>query len=258
MPQGGVLNVGDFQVEVSRGIAGYSHINKFGKNADIDQATDPEDIWDKGGLWVAPTAARLHALVSTSGNDKGTPAAGTGARTVEVQGLNEDWDYTTETVILDGVTPVNTDNTYWRIFRMIVLTAGSGGVNAGTITATAAVDTTITAQINIGNNQTMMAIYTVPNERTGHMNSFYASVLAATPAGTQVTFQLWARDAENAGAWQLKHEVALVSDATSYANHPFRPAKKFQSKWDIRLTVGEVTADNASVTGGFDIVTIDE
>jgi hypothetical protein len=141
---------------------------------------------------------------------------------------------------------------------MTVLTAGSGGKNAGVITATAASDLTVTAQINVGNNQTLMCIYTIPNGRTGHMNVLDASVLPPTLAGTEVDFQLWARDAENDGAWQLKHEFTLVSDGVSYAQRKFNPAKKFESKYDVRLTVGAVGNDNTSVSGSFDLVIINE
>jgi hypothetical protein len=53
-------------------IRGLEHVNKFGRNPDIDTATDPEDIWDAGGLWVPPTAARVHNIASSSANDAGT------------------------------------------------------------------------------------------------------------------------------------------------------------------------------------------
>jgi hypothetical protein len=56
------------QVALSR----ISYINKFGRNPDIDVATDPEDIWDAGGLWIPPTVARTHDLSSTSDEDMGT------------------------------------------------------------------------------------------------------------------------------------------------------------------------------------------
>lgn len=49
-----------------------SSINKFGRNPEIDTATAPEDIWDTGGLWVPPTAPRIHNLVSSSVEDEGT------------------------------------------------------------------------------------------------------------------------------------------------------------------------------------------
>jgi len=50
-------------------IPGVTHWNKFGENTDVD---GQEDIWAAGGLWVPPTAARLHNMVSSSANDTGT------------------------------------------------------------------------------------------------------------------------------------------------------------------------------------------
>lgn len=59
-------------LSVSKGdLTGVSKLNKFGRNTDIDTAA-AEDIWDGGGLWVPPTAARIHNLVSTVANDAGT------------------------------------------------------------------------------------------------------------------------------------------------------------------------------------------
>ena len=45
-------------------VPGVSHINKFGRNSLIDAATVPEDIWDVGGVYVPPTAPRIHNLRS--------------------------------------------------------------------------------------------------------------------------------------------------------------------------------------------------
>ncbi len=47
-------------LEIAKGnVPGHSTVNKFGRNTDIDTAAK-EDIWDGGGLWVAPTQARKH------------------------------------------------------------------------------------------------------------------------------------------------------------------------------------------------------
>jgi hypothetical protein len=63
----------DFMLDVAMGrVPGVSYINKFGRNPDIDTATVPEDIWDGGGIWVPPTAARTHDIVSSSVEDVGT------------------------------------------------------------------------------------------------------------------------------------------------------------------------------------------
>ena len=62
----------DFFVEVAKGkIPGHSSMIKFGENPDIDSATF-EYIWDAGGVYVPPTQARLHNVISTSADDTGT------------------------------------------------------------------------------------------------------------------------------------------------------------------------------------------
>jgi len=66
----------DFFLGVKEGkYPGYSAIEKFGHNGDIDTGTTPEDVWDGGGLWVPPTAARTHDIVSTVAADVGVVRA---------------------------------------------------------------------------------------------------------------------------------------------------------------------------------------
>ena len=72
MNDAGNLGVIDPILETSLGHGGVSHINKFGRNPTIDTNTDPEDIWSGGGLYVPPTQARVHNMVSTSTEDAGT------------------------------------------------------------------------------------------------------------------------------------------------------------------------------------------
>jgi hypothetical protein len=61
--------------EESLGIAkgdvpGHKSVNKFGRTTNADSA-DPTDIWDRANatndqaIWLAPTAARVHAIAST-------------------------------------------------------------------------------------------------------------------------------------------------------------------------------------------------
>lgn len=118
-----------------------------GINTDVDAGT--ETIFPGGGLWLPPTAARVHAIVSTSTDDDGSPA-GTGARTVRVTGFTAAGVTSSETVTMDGTTPVNTSGSYLHITEIQVLTVGSGGTNAGIITATAASDSTISAAMSVG------------------------------------------------------------------------------------------------------------
>jgi len=110
--------------------------------------------------------------VSSSSADD--TALGTGARTVSVQGLDQDYNEVAETVTLTGQTAVLTTTTFIRVFRAFVITAGSGGTAAGTIyvgtgTVTAGVPATVYADIPVGENQTLMAIWTVPAGYTFYM-----------------------------------------------------------------------------------------
>lgn len=225
---------------VAGGIEGWSAVNKFGENVDVDAA---EDVWYQGGTWVAPTAARVHAIVSGDAKDA---AAGVGARTMRIYGLDGDYAEVTEDVTLNGTTPVNTTNSYTRINRMIVLTAGSEGDNAGAITATAASDSTVTASIGAGFNQTLQAIYCVPAGFTGYLMHYYGSVAKLTSA--TIDLQLWIRPSGQ--VWQIKHVVSATND---YVHHDFDLPLAVTEKSDIRLTAVPSTT-NVDVCGGFDLV----
>jgi hypothetical protein len=152
-----------FDLQVARGqITGHKSLFKFGNNPDINGSL--ETVWSHGGLYVYPTSAIQMKVSSSSANDT---ALGTGARTVSVQGLDQDYNEVAETVTLTGQTAVLTTTTFIRVFRAFVITAGSGETAAGTIyvgtgTVTAGVPATVYAEIPVGENQTLMAIWTVP------------------------------------------------------------------------------------------------
>ncbi|MGI9490477.1 MAG: hypothetical protein ACR2RF_32210 [Geminicoccaceae bacterium] len=140
---------------------------KFGYNGDVDTAE--ETVWDHGGLYNYVPSPQTLSFSSTSANDA---AAGTGAQTILAIGLDENFDDLQETITLNGQTAVSSVAQFSRIFRMIVVTAGSaetaaGTIYAGTGTVTAGVPAEVHARITLGENQTLMAVYTVPRNRIG-------------------------------------------------------------------------------------------
>jgi hypothetical protein len=153
----------DFTLQIARGqIQGHKSLFKFGNNSDINGSL--ETVWSHGGLYVYPTSAIQMKVSSSSSDDT---ALGTGARTVSVQGLDQDYNEVSETVTLAGQTAVLTNITFIRVFRVFVITAGStntaqGNIYVGTGTVTAGVPATVYAEIPVGENQTLMAIWTVP------------------------------------------------------------------------------------------------
>jgi len=240
-----------FLIEVARqNLSDVSYTNKYGRNPDIDTGTDPEDIWDAGGLWVAPTQARTHDIASTSANDT---SAGTGMRTLRLEGLDENWEEVTEDVALNGTTPVATAHTYQRIFRMYGLTSGSSMTNEGNVTATAQTDATVTAQITAGQGQTFMAIWTVPAGKTAYVTSIYGALQrAAAQNGVAELALLAIYNADTATKTQrFKDYFGLDTDATSFVKLEFEIPGTFPEKTDLIMRCVSVSANDFDVSAGF-------
>ena len=85
-----------------------------------------------GGAWLTnyPSAGNTLTLVSDSANDD---AAGTGARSVRVLGLNTSLAFQEEVVELDGTNTVTTAKSYLRLISAEVEETGSSNYNEGQI-----------------------------------------------------------------------------------------------------------------------------
>ena len=161
-----------FELQVARGqILHHKHLFKFGNNPTVGNSI--ETIWAEGGLYSYLSAA---TVLKVSSSNTADAEAGTGARTVELFGLDADYNEINETVTLNGQTAVNTTKEYLRINRMIVRSAGTGGQNAGVIyagtgTVTSGVPANKYATINgvAGSNQSLMALWTIPAGYTGFL-----------------------------------------------------------------------------------------
>lgn len=162
----------DFALQVARGqVQGHTVVNIFGYNSDVD--TSEESIWPDGGTIPHPTVASVLTISSSSASDT---SAGTGARTVRVEGLDGNYNVVSETVTLNGQTAVDTTNSYLYINSFYVITTGSGGVNAGNInagtgTVTAGVPAVLYDIIATGYNNRTTGHYCVPAGYTGYMTS---------------------------------------------------------------------------------------
>ena len=140
-----------------------------GSNTDIDTAAT-EQINPTGLTIVLPTSAFTAVLVSTSANDT---AAGTGARTIFLEGLNASYVVTTETMTLNGLTTVNSANTYIRLRRATVATSGTGTTNAGQITVS--LNGNVQQIIAVGISVSECINYTVPAGKTAILKKFRAN-----------------------------------------------------------------------------------
>ena len=139
--------------------------------------------------YTEPATAAIRSVSSSSASDA---AAGIGARTVAIT-----WYSSTgagpfvETVTMNGVTPVPLVSTTGRFYDSIeVVTAGSSGVNVGTITLhvdNAGVGTIGTIGIGnlvaaVGDNRTLWAHHYIATNQEAHFSVLVAGIISGGSA----------------------------------------------------------------------------
>jgi hypothetical protein len=116
---------------------------------------------------------------------------------VLIEGVNASYEAVSETVSLNGQTAVNTTNSYLRINKIFVLTAGTGNSSAGTIyagtgTVNAGIPAVVVNQTGSASNESESAFYTIPAGYTGYIYRYTVSSGNST-ADAYSTFQLRVR-----------------------------------------------------------------
>lgn len=148
----------DFLIEVSRGnVSGASVRGIVMRNPTT--GTSFEDIWGAGGEIVYPTAAETWEILSTSANDT---AAGTGARQVLVNYLDDQYIERSTIVALNGTTPVTLNTDHFRPNGAVVIESGSSKFNEGDITIRDAGTTNPRQTILVGFSASEDTHFTVP------------------------------------------------------------------------------------------------
>lgn len=251
----GLLDISpkDLFLEIAKGsVTGHSQINKFGFAEAVNTGSH-QVIWD--GLsdvagypdadytWPSDTAATFYVASSDNGD----------TQVYEVQGLDANFVAQTVEVTAAGNTVTALSGTWTRVFRI----KNKGATdNAGRVYVTNAddhtagvpdVDANIKAMVSVANNQTLMALYTVPAACTAYLTSVYASC----GKGEDFITTLWARPF--GGVFQLKDYQYLYQQSWS---HPFGPYPSFAAKTDIVLKARAVTTTNKPISGGFDMILV--
>ncbi len=233
---------------------GYRTVDKFGENPDIDTGTDPEDIWEGGGVYQydATGTAPIVSLASDSVAD---------TMDIMVQGLDIDGEEVTQTLTLTGTTRVALTTPLWRVYRMA--NEGVEGEDIdGTVfcyTGTGSVpsigDPEVRAIIDDGNNQTLMALYTIPKGEVGFLFRGEIGMSRGQVAGYARCAYYSRRFGK---VFRIKKRVDLANSGTSQ----YQDARSFPdvipSLTDIKIRAEQVSANNTGVYATFDILLVDE
>lgn len=226
-------------------------INKFGYNGDVGSAE--VDIWEynRPYNWL-DAATRLYASSSSENDFFG----GSGAWSITLLGLNENWSEQDEVIVLDGQNRIQTDKFFYRTFRIKVETAGGGivGKNEGTIyihnsTVTAGVPDDpdkVYAIITPGHNQTLMALWTSPANKSLYLADWWASMSVDVGVAKATEVHLYIRPA--GGVFQLRY-IFHLSD--SNWRHGFLLPLLVAPRSDVTIRAHASSGPGAAVSAGF-------
>ena len=233
--------VGSFPyfLQVSRGlVAGHKRVFKFGFNSDIDDSI--EDIWDVGGVY----AYQSSAVTMTATSDAG---ATDNDVEVTIQGLDASYNELSETVTLTGAGTATTTGTFLRTFRAFV-----SGSQEPTDNINVTNSGTTYARITSGENQTLMALWTVPAGYTAYL--FQTDITAFTEQNNKyATIQIQTRELN--GVFRTKDKFAIVEN--SHRQEYVAPIPILE-KTDIRVrAIASSSSADLEVSAGLDIVYIE-
>jgi len=232
--------VGDYPyfIQVSRGLVdGHKRLFKFGHNPVIQDIS--ETIWDAGGLYTYPSSAVAMTVTSGAGaTDNGVA--------ITVQGLDSNYNEVSEEVTLASTGTATTTQTFLRVYRAFV--SGSQAITANTTIANGG---TTYAQINNGENQTLMALWTVPAGYTAYLLD--TKITAFTEQNNKVaTINIYARRENGVFRTADKFDVFAAAITQNY-----KCPIPFPEKTDIEVRA-VATSSNADlrVAAGLDIIYI--
>ena len=263
-------------LEIQKGnVTGHSGVNKFGAAHDFDTGDGEVLVWDASddsitydnndaskylaATWSASSTADIGLMSSDAA----------GVQTIEIQGIGSDDALLVQTFTLNGTTDVDFTaeggSDYKRIFRMkntgttdlgghvwVRVNGSAQDVGTAGIPGDAA---TIRGMIHEENNQTEMAVYTVPTAKMAYIGKVYATTTGGRRA-TNYIVRTFARP--SGGVFQLKYKCSISDDSPNVSQYDLPLA--FAAKTDIVITA-ETTENSvvgSSVIAGFDLILVDD
>lgn len=204
-------------------------------------------------VYVEQTTNGQRSFASTSASDA---AAGTGARTVKLTYLDQAGagPYT-ETVTLNGLTRVNTVATnICFIEQMEIVTAGSGGLNAGTVSiyTVPTAGGSIFGSIGSSENQTSWAHHYIPTGKICNITGISCGHNGTT-VGSGALFTLNSRpiNVANSVEIQVSDFVRLYGQSSTFSRNYSSPIK-VSGPARLQMYVTPETAAATTYRGAFD------
>jgi hypothetical protein len=218
------------------------YIHKFGSNPNISNTvsvSNPETIWDGSSEYTFPPdeGTSIQIKSNNAGDDQ----------EVIIQGLDQYFNKQSWTGNLNGLSDVDIDGTWSRVFRAY----NNDSTNfAGTIDIHQSGAPTSYAKILGANNQTLMSIYTVPADYTGYMIKYSISAHNAG-SSSEIGYTLYIKTREYGKVFRVKEVSSVGTSSPITQKLPFPLI--LQPKTDIIFNVVSANGNNGAVNADFDI-----
>ena len=220
-----------FGVSIQRGnINNFTGIQKFGYNGSV--GTSFETIWDGGGDYTFISSAGTATATSSDTDDN------TG--TVEIQGLDSNYDLATETLTIGGSAG---STSFIRVFRAKMVNANTGDANVGTITIT--VSSTTVAQIQPTYGQTLMAVYTVPRKHQAYL--VQKDIGSSKDLENEIKFRI--KEIDNGNVWNTR---SFITTRGGFVEKNFAVPEIINPKTDIEMRAK--SSATSSISAGFELI----
>jgi hypothetical protein len=232
-------------------VTGHILKSKFGRNSNINTGTIPESIWNGGGLYTGFNAIGAET-VNIRSNSSSDTSAGIGARTIKIIGLDSNYDEAEETVILNGTSNVESVNSYLRLDRAIVLTAGSSGYNIGTINIEQSASSSVVfVSLPPQKNQTHIACFTVPNGYTAYVMSITSTL--NDHYATNSMMDIMIREENNIFKSKAPYGLAQSGGAIHFNGYP---VLTLEQKTDIDIRCTFTSSNGTDITFRTDYILV--
>lgn len=195
-------------------IPGATVKDKFGFDPNVNTSFEP--IWSESSPHIFRSTAAAMTISSDSADDT---SAGSGAKTIVIEGVDGDFNAVIETVTLNGTTGVAIPTNLMIVDRMYIATVGSGFINAGNIyvgtgAITSGKPAVVECLIDAGAGQSLVGWDVVPAGFTAYATNltFTASRFANTNIDTRI------RTKANGGPWRTRQYYVLFQSTLPKTN----------------------------------------
>lgn len=237
---------GDYFTDVALGlIPGLNTIPIVtGTNVAVGQSF--VDVTDQGGIRGEITSAESLEILSDDVNDT---SAGTGLRTVLLVALDENDERQNVVISMNGTTAVAVSGTYLNPERIVSITSGSSGNNAGTITLRVASAGATRLQMKPDQGVSFSSIYKVPADTTSLIYQTFSNV----PKGEDVELRSRVRISTADPTELTGGTVDLYQNNLVF---PLKSIGVFTEKTTFWLQAKSTNID-VNVTAAFEVMEID-